>query len=297
MVTSLIRITLFYCGLQFALATPAGTSSFQDTTFVRRSFEVATVKPNNAINAIPIPPIITSDYVAWTARTLKVLICYAYNVRDWQIEGGSGWVDSQLWDVEARVREKSTPAEPSPFGPNVYNAMRPMMQSLLEDRFKLKIKRQTKESSVYSLVVVKDGPKIHLDEDQSPIPSPQSGTRTSSEQGQGMPRGSLQITPFSIDARAVSIAQFITIILASSDRPIIDNTNLNGLYTFKMKWSPEDSGFKASSGTSSPISKPSRYFGPSFFTALQEQLGLRMESTKAPVDFIFIANVSKPSVN
>lgn len=287
---SSIRSILFPAVLLLAIAAPAMTVSSQETTGSRPSFEVASIKPNRSVGVTFMPPIETDDYFAWTGCTLKSLIRYAYRVRDWQIEGEPGWVNSQRWDVEAKAEEKGVSAASKPRDPNARDAIKIMLQSLLEDRFKLRFQRQTKQSSVYNLVLAKGGAKITLDDDQSPPARPEWGTSL-------VQRGAVRATPDSIEGRAVPIAALVSILLSSSDRPVIDCTNLKGLYNFRMKWSLEDSGPAGSTGPSSPIADVNTNFGPALFTAIQEQLGLRLESAKAPVEFIVISSVQKPSAN
>jgi bla regulator protein blaR1 len=289
MKTSPVRSIFCPAVLLFAITAPSTIISSQTTTR-RPSFEVASIKPNNSVGATTTPPVVAGDYFACRGRTLKTLIAFAYCVRDWQIQGGPGWIDSQRWDVKARAGEKIISATPRPFDPKAPSVMALMLQSLLEDRFQLRIQHQIKESPVYNLVVARGGPKIKLDDDQSP-PKPsalnESGIPASllAPPGSELPRGNIRGTPNSIEARAVSIESFIQLVLFTrSDRPVIDRTNLKGLYSIKMKWSLDDSV------PGGPIG-----FGPAFFTAIKEQLGLRLESAKGPVDFIIITSTRKPS--
>jgi uncharacterized protein (TIGR03435 family) len=210
---------------------------------------------------------------------------------EWQMKGGQpGWVDSQLWDVEARAKPENV--EPNPRGPiSQPTKFMLMLQSLLEDRFKLQIERQTRQAPVYNLVVAKGGLKMTADDGQSTPPSPVSGTDTAWAPTPGTiwsragGRSGLQ----SIEGRAVPMERIVQSLRSHSDRPIVDRTDLKGLYTFKIQWSVEDSG-----QGDSPLVRMNPSVGPAFFTAVQEQLGLRLESTRGPVDFLVIKNVQKP---
>ena len=284
--------------LLFAIAAPGRIDSSQETTAARPSFEVATIKPSGSAAYIPGGPVGTGGYFAWRATTLKMLVWTAYFVREWQmdwkIEGGTpGWADSELWDVEARAKQEDVDAMPKS-DPIAQSHMRMLMlQSLLEDRFKLRVERQTRQAPVYNLVVAKGGPRIKLDTDQTPLPPPGSSTRPPSGAAWELTRGNMMISfrrPFEqIEGRAVPIERLISNLLNRVGRPIIDQTNLKGLYTFKLQWSDENPG-----PGDSPLVRMSPSLGPAFFTALQEQLGLRLESAKGPVEFLVIKSVQKP---
>jgi uncharacterized protein (TIGR03435 family) len=219
-------------------------------------------------------------------------------VFDWQIKGGPGWIDSQKWDIEARAG-KSVASVRKRFDPSAPDPILLMPQSLLEDRFQLKIMHQTKTSSVYNLVIAKGGPKIKLDDDLSP-PVPRGSGATFPKFGE-WPRGSIGGGSSSIEARAVSIETFIDFIRARADRPMIDRTNLKGLYNIRTKWSLEDSVLKTDPSLSAAgmttDAPPALSLPPSFLTALREQLGLRLVSAKGPVDFLYIVGVQRPSEN
>jgi uncharacterized protein (TIGR03435 family) len=261
--------------LLFTIATTIGLS--QEKSADRPTFEVATIKPSNAVSEIGGPYTIAEHYFAWKGRSLKTLILNAYRVRSWQLIGGPDWMNSDLWDIEARAKAEGAVSKPG----SQTLRMLEMLQSLLEDRFRLKIQRETKESPVYNLVVAKGGPKIKLDGDQSPASLQGSGATT--------PSGSGWTRAFEISGRAAPMERLVQSLMPYSDRPIIDRTNLKGLYTYNLKWPEENSG-----PGDSPLARRSLSFGPAFFTALQEQLGLQLESAKGPVEFFVIKSVQKP---
>jgi uncharacterized protein (TIGR03435 family) len=223
-------------------------------------------------------------------------------VRVWQIEGGPGWFSSLLWDVEGKSEQKSLNASSKPLDQSTQHArLMLMLQSLLEDRFKLRIERPTRQSAVYNLVVSKDGPKIKLDDDQSPPGRANLGSPQASASSWELQRGAISIrsgpNETTIEGRAVTMPTFITILLSYSDRPIIDCTNLKGLYNFKVSWPKEETGLGGSTASSSPLATTKVHSVPAIFTALQEQLGLRLESANGPVEFLVITSVQKPSGN
>jgi hypothetical protein len=178
------------------------------------AFEVTTVKPSNPSDR-GIMNHFDAERVSYTDTPLKVLIQAAYNVRDYQISGGPAWLSSDKWDVAGKL-EKPIVDRSQRF--EVENRM---LQTLLVDRFKLAVHRETRQITEYKLVVAKNGPKIH------------------------------EVKGGDADSRPAGIR---------------------------------------------PESQPDAP-GPSIFAAVQEQLGLKLESIKGPVEILVIDHVEKPSQN
>jgi uncharacterized protein (TIGR03435 family) len=144
-----------------------------------------------------------------------------------------------------------------------------MVQSLVENRFQFKFHRETKELPVYELTVAKNvSPKLPVSKDQNPV--------------------NRRVTRGEIDIEAYPFATFVYLLARQLDRVLIDKTNLKGRYDIKLQWSTE---LKAGADPSSPSDRPS------VFTALQEQLGLKLESAKGPVEVLVIDSVQRPSNN
>jgi uncharacterized protein (TIGR03435 family) len=277
--------------LGVAVAMSVGLAQLPTGTTARPEFAVTSVKLNR-----------TGCCTTWGAGnrggggggknvTLKELMGFAYRLQQFQISGGPRWISSDRFDIEGKAE-----------GPNLdFDQVRLMLQSLFEDRFKLKVHRETKPAAVYALVVGKDGPKIKLARDQSPEdvdgPSPP---------GAGPNHGAIRIGVGNLVGNAVRLSWFATMLSQRMDRLVIDKTNLSGRFDIRLQWvpapgeNPFDQGgnrLPASiidmSGTTVALD-PS---GPSIFSAIQEQLGLKLESTKAPVDVLVIDHVEKPSEN
>jgi bla regulator protein BlaR1 len=212
--------------------------------------------------------------------TLKNLIAIAYEVREFSVSGGPGWVGSDRFDIDARV-ESAPSGEPGqsdqtklqPSGQQI----RECLKSLLAERFELVIHRETKEGNVSALVVARNGPKFYeAKPDSKPLIRGQKGLIT----GQAVPM------------------QMLVLNLANSmGRTVLDRTGLTGKYDFKLEWNTEaaqgDGPALADGGV--PVDPDTR--GPSIFAALQEQLGLRLETQKAPVETLLIDHVAKLSAN
>jgi uncharacterized protein (TIGR03435 family) len=198
--------------------------------------------------------------------TLKDLIETAYDVRSFQIEGGPKWADAIRYDVNATPGTRP-PGTPGP--PPGWTNIRFKVQALLKDRFQLKLHRETRIVPVHSLVVAKGGIK------------PEGLVAT------GSPRKGINAGQGSMLGEAASMADLSYKLSRLLQRPVVNNTGLEGNYDFKLQWTPDP-------GSSAPVESP---VGPSLFSALQQQLGLRLEATKGPVDVLVIDHVDRPSEN
>jgi uncharacterized protein (TIGR03435 family) len=202
--------------------------------------------------------------------TLKDLIETAYDLRDFQIEGGPKWADANKYDVDATPGTRPQEAAVSPRG---WTNVRLKVQVLLKDRFQLQLHRETRIAPIYSLAIAKGGIKLS---GLSATQSPQMGITA----GQG-----------TIVGGAASMAPLAYKLSRLLQRPVVNNTGLEGNYDFKLEWTP-DPGPSAPDGQ--PVETP---LGPSLFSALQQQLGLRLDATKGPMDVLVIDHVDKPSEN
>jgi uncharacterized protein (TIGR03435 family) len=181
----------------------------------------------------------------------------AFGVAETQIERGPGWLDTETYDIAARA---DTPLEMT------REELRPCLQALVAERFSLKFHRETREGSVFSLVVAKNGPKL----------SQHSGDGNS---GIGASSGSGKAA---ITGNKIAMARLAEYLSGQVGRPVVDNTGLNGEYDFRVEWTTEE------------VVAPS---GPSLFTALQEQLGLKLNATKGPIEMVVIDSAERASAN
>lgn len=225
------------------------------------AFDVASIKP--ASSGRPGMSIQTEvgRFKAINA-TLSFLIQYAYGVKDFQLNGGPGWMGSDAFDIdatsEARADDRQFPQ---------------MMRTLLADRFQFKFHRETRTLPVFDLVVAKDGPKFkHAPETEK------GGTR-----GGG---GQITITKGTVANLASTLSNIL-------GRKVIDKTGLTGDYDMALRWTPDE----YQPPPLKPNGPPPDPNNPSIFTALQEQLGLKLESSSGPVEVIVVDSVQKPSEN
>jgi uncharacterized protein (TIGR03435 family) len=274
-----------------ACALMAITLLCQTPAAQKPSFEVASIKPSDPGQRGSRAQVQPGGRVAINNVPVRNMMTIAYGVRDFQITGGPGWLETDGWDIEARAGEGFTPPAAPP-DPNTPDPMAIRLQSLLEDRFHLKIHHETKDLPIYELSISKGGPKIKPSDDQTfpipgqPSPPPQPGA---------VPRGGLRRSPGSMTASAVPISVIVMSLSQQLGRPVVDKTGLQGLYDFKLQWTPDPpTAAVRDAGTPPTIADQD---GPSIFTALQEQLGLKLDSSKGPVDIIVIDSVQKPTEN
>jgi uncharacterized protein (TIGR03435 family) len=232
------------------------------------AFDVASIKPSP--QGQPGPMIQMSPHGTFTAKGIdtKTLIGIAYEVQDFQISGAPGWLGSDRFEINAKTEGDV----------NLNMAQyRPLLQALLADRFKLTFHRDTKELPIYALVVGKNGPKLKESDANARGPMMRLG------------RGQLNGTKVQLDFLAKNLSRQL-------GRTVLNKTGLTGNYDFTLEWTPEP-GEMMGPGPVHEAPPPSESTGPSIFTALQEQLGLKLESQRGPVEILIIDRVERPSEN
>jgi uncharacterized protein (TIGR03435 family) len=255
------------------------------------AFEVASIKPN-AAGPGGGPARVTSDsrrFVGSNA-TLRTVLLFAYRpqtgrtLRYGDITGVPSWADNEHFDIEAKVNPgiDATPEQ-----------MRLMVQSLLADRFQLKVRWETREMPTYNLVAAKNGIKIKPSQDQSPITIDIAPANQASPP-RGTPRTIAKPSPsgiaLSLSGEALPIDTLVNTLQSYAGRPLFDKTGLGGMFDVKLEFFMEASG--GNPGATAP--DPS---GPTFATAIEDQLGLKLESSRSPVEILIVDSVQRPSEN
>jgi uncharacterized protein (TIGR03435 family) len=211
------------------------------------------------------------------------------NSRTVPIEGGPGWINSERYYIDAKAE-----------GPQTQEMMRgPMMRTLLEDRFKLKIVRETRQGPVYELKVAQGGLKLEPVERGSCTPVEEFDFRKLAP-GQKPPLicDGAMVQTGKLVFLAMSIADFCQNLTWNAlDRPVIDKTGITGKFNFRIEFAPDEATPNFRSTAGDPAAAPSDPAGPSIFTALQQQLGLKLERATGPVEFLVIDHVERPSEN
>jgi uncharacterized protein (TIGR03435 family) len=259
-------------------------------------YEVASIKPNKSgTNMVRL--MLSPDGLSATNGTLQMLIHVAYGAEDNQISGGPSWLNSDHYDMEAKMDSATADALHKLSEDQGRLERQRMLQALLADRFKLTIHRETKELPVYMLVIAKNGPKIQEAKPGDTYPNGFKGPDGRAGAGMFFMDGRGSVT-----GQGIPIENLARLLSQQLGRKVEDKTALTGKYDFTLKWTPDESQgamFKGPGpgpqGAASP--PPPDASGPSIFTALQEQLGLKLESQKGPVEILVIDHAEQPSGN
>jgi len=254
----------------------------QSATAAKPSFAVASIKPSNSADQ-RLRTKILPQQVTVSNVTVKKLIEIAYNLKDFQISGGPSWMDSALFDIDARPEGIGNPGL--------------MLQSLLAERFQLVVRHDTKELPVYALVVAKNGPKFK-DAHESDPNIPELNGRSDIPAGSRMRvnivrRGRLTTQGSDMTTLASQLSRFL-------GRTVVDKTGLKGSYDLKLEWAPDEiqvANFQDLGVPEGAGAPPADWRGPTLFTALEEQLGLKLDSQKGSVEVLVVERVEKPSEN
>jgi uncharacterized protein (TIGR03435 family) len=259
---------------------------------VRPEFEVASVKPNaSGSNNLLMRPPVDGRFTA-TNVTLKMLIALAYKVRQLEISGGPTWIASDRYDVNAKAADSNVSADQS----------RLMIQKMLEDRFRLMVHRETKEMPVYALLPAKNGLKIRDSKEGECVAVASISPRASTPDQPFTPVcGSFIVMPTGLDGKDISMAQLANSLSGIVGPPVIDKTGYAAGFDFHLEFTRDvtatQPNFPPAAGDKGLAATPGDTSGPSIFAALQEQLGLKLEATKGPVEVIVIDHAEKASVN
>lgn len=243
----------------------------------RAEFEVASVKPHTSDQPMMMVGQPSGRFVA-VDIPLRLLIRTAFQVQDDQIVGGPNWLATDRFDIEARA---------SATAGQFYAKLAPMLQSLLADRFNLTTHSEKRELPVFALERARrDGT---LGPGLRPTACPDLAVEITSPQ----PCANVSTGVGSLTLRGMPFAQFTPYLSASVNRVVVDHAELDGRYDIELKWTPEPLGQgPASAGPAA--SDPNAL---SIFTAIQEQLGLRLNSTRDMVDVLVIDTLEHPIPN
>jgi uncharacterized protein (TIGR03435 family) len=256
-------------------------------------FEVASIKPSletRVISVRPLPGRLTAN------APLRVLMQYAYGVQPFQIVGGPDWIGPAFYSIEAKAAGNAGRAQAFA-----------MLQSLLEDRFQLKIHRETRELPIYSLVAAKSGLRLPAPKDggcanPSPDTTEWAGGRIEPP-AQGPPSvarcGSVMVTLQPSGARMqggkIGMPDLVRQLSMVLGRTVVDRTGFTGMFDLQLDFLPDE--VTEALPPPPPDAGAAARAGSSILTAVQEQLGLRLESAKGPVEVLVIDDVEKPAAN
>jgi len=213
----------------------------------------------------------TRDRISIENYTLRRLIRSAYGLKsDTQVIGGPDWSDKQAYDISAKIEDAEVARMSSMASPERLKERNQMLQALLADRFQLKVRQEERVMPVYALVQAKGGAKL------TPAVAADQSHGSSSDNGR------MTATALSMDSFADSLEYFSE----TGDRVVLNRTGLAGEYDFKLNWTEDPGG---------GVPPDSEF--PGLFTALEEQLGLKLESQKGPVPVVIIESAVKPVID
>jgi uncharacterized protein (TIGR03435 family) len=264
------------------------------TAITGSTFEVASIKLNmrggHLLRVQPLP----GGRLVIENCSLLCLIMTAYGLEYYQITGAPGWLSSENYDIDAKAPDGSTSKQ----------MLGPMLQALLKDRFKLSLTSATKEMPLYELVVAKGGPKILRSQDRSCTPFlPDTPQAPQLAEGQKRPvfcgflGFGVEGLNRKLEMAGVTMSDLAKALSTSVElsRTVIDKTGLIGKFDVSFKWAiPQGIGFD---GLGQSQNAPVDSGGPSIFTAIQEQLGLRLQSGRGPVEVVMVEHIEKPTAN
>ncbi|MGA8340810.1 MAG: M56 family metallopeptidase [Candidatus Sulfotelmatobacter sp.] len=262
------------------------------------AYKSASIRPHKSVNGVDERVGVMFSPRGFTARgaTLQTIIQTAYGVQADLISGAPDWVSSEKYDID--VTQPDSAVEDAPQSSNGIGIQRLqlMLQALLADRFKLTLHRETKDLSVYELVLAEDGLKLQAAKPGDTYPNGIKGPDGHTSGAGMMKMGAGELTD-----QGTTMASLVEQLSWQLDRSVVDKTGLTGKYDFSLRWTPGESevgmaklmGSKpAADSTTSTESS-----GPSLFTAIQEQLGLKLEPKTATMSILAIDHVERPTEN
>ncbi len=270
------------------------------------AFEVASIKPNNSGDGRVMMQMQPGQFRA-TNITLRLLIRNAYQLQDFQISGGPSWMASDHYDLIAKMPDGFQPPPGPPAPGSGPGPLQLMLRGLLAERFKLTVHNETKDSSIYALIVARSdgklGPSLKKSETdcaaqfaagrgrgRGPMPPPPGPPQP----GESIPCG-IRIGPGALTMGGTPLSQFANSLGMFAGRIVLDRTGLAGNYDINLTWTPDQMPRPAGDGPPPLINgvavDPN---GPSLFTAVQEQLGLKLDSQRGPVEMLVVDRAEKP---
>jgi uncharacterized protein (TIGR03435 family) len=253
---------------------PQGNSA--QNTAKPLTFDVISVKPNRT-GAADAQMGMSPDGFTSTNIQLHDLLLQAFQLQEQQLVGEPKWTTSDHWNIDARIaaEDMATLRELN------YHQRLSMFQAILTERFGLRVHHETRTLPVYALVVAKGGPKMTPSKPRPDDPGGMQGDPGVLNASRGKERGRGAMMEFLAEDLSDELG-----------RKVLDRTGLTGRYDFTLTWTPDDSAAATGGSAASGAAQ-----GPSLFTAVQEQLGLKLEPVKAPVDVVVIDHLEKPSEN
>jgi len=221
------------------------------------TFDAVSIKVNTSGERGTSMRVLPGGHVEARNRTLKLLIQNAFGLQDFQIVGGPEWMETARFDISATANADIAPPQ-----------VRVMMRALLADRFKLSTHTETRQAPIYALRMARPDGRLG------------DGLKPAGADG----RGGFRNTGASLRSERVSIADFAREITAYAGRPVIDETGLKGDFSLTINWAEDPAGGGDANAAS-------------LFTAIREQLGLKLDATRSPIEVLVVDRAEKPAAD
>ena len=272
-----------------AAISTAGVSPQETTSTTTSVVEVATVKLHKSGDTNGVFEWLPGGRLIMTNRPLRPLILFAYQLGQYQLVGGPTWVSTDRFDIVAKMQSSVGPVIPG----TTTEPLQSALQALLAEQFKLKVHREMREMDIYALGMVKSGiPGPGLKPSTSDCTAQTDAARRGATPPTGGPFCGLGGGSGRLRFGGLPASQIAFALTPQAGRLVVDRTGLMGLWDFDLTFSPASpSALPLGASPDQPSADPNT---PSFFTAVREQLGLKLESTKGPVEVLVIDAIEKP---
>ncbi len=257
-------------------------------------FDVASVKPASPADGRG-RLMLTPDGTSMQGIPVQMLLHVAFGVDDDRIVGAPSWTKSNRYDIEAKVAPEDAPK----LDKLKQEDRRAMLLPLLVERFNLKYHHETRELPMYALVVAKGGPKLTISKTEPP-PDPNFPARAEGQSRGGIDtRGRMMMAPDRIESQDTTIEMLAHALAPQVGHSVVDKTGLTGRYDYTLQWTPDNAppAMPGGDGGAARGDVGKDTAEVSLFTAIQEQLGLKLESQKGTVDVIVVDHIDPPSAN
>ena len=281
-------ILVIWIGLAAAIAIGLGNadaSQAQSPSAIAQPFSyVASVRLNNAADARGFSEYLPGGRLTATAITVRELLRIAYRIQPYQLVGAPAWISARRYDIAAKVEDSPPPSQQA------------LLRVLLKDRFKLVVHNETRELAIFALVLARsDGkPGPQLTRSAFDCAAYRAGPHAPPEPGR-TPNCATRINAGALSGKAIPMTQLATSLAPFVNRFTVDRTGLTGGFDVDLTWTPEPVSSNIA-GDQAPGTAPDSS-GPSIFTALQEQLGLKLVSERGPVNVLVVDRLEGPSEN
>ena len=244
---------------------------------------VASVKPNNAVDARTFSEYSAGGRLTATAVTVGYLLRIAYRIQPYQLVGAPPWISTRRYDIAAKIEDNPAPSQQT------------LLRALLKDRFKLAVHDETREMPVFALVIARSDGRLgpQLNKSSFDCAAYMAGPHAPPDPGR-TPNCATRIGLGSLSGKAIPMTQLAASLAPFVSRFTVDKTGLTGGFDVELTWTP-DQPSPTSAGGAMPDAPPNS--GTSIFAALQEQHGLKLISEKGPVAVLVVDHLEEPSVN